>query len=78
MGSLERRSRLLLDIAAGHAQKQETVAALHYLGHAFRVTPEGIRYVPMARGLAAELARTANGPLRAEAVSLAESIGVAA
>ncbi|EDY49892.1 transcriptional regulator [Streptomyces clavuligerus] len=78
IGSLERRSRLLLDIAAGHVQKQESAAALHYLGHAFRVSPEAIRYVPMARGLAAELTRTATGPLKSEAVSLAESIGVAA
>lgn len=78
IGSLERRSRLLLDIAAGHAQKRETAAAVHYLSHAHRVTPEGIRYVPFARGLAGELARTASGPLKAEAVALAESVGVAA
>jgi DNA-binding XRE family transcriptional regulator len=78
IASLERRSRLLLDIAAGHAQKHETAAAVHYLNHAYRVTPEGIRYVPFARGLAGELVRTASGPLKAEAVALAESVGVAA
>ncbi|WP_431041493.1 helix-turn-helix domain-containing protein [Streptomyces sp. P1-3] len=78
VGSLERRSRLLLDIAAGHQQKRETAAALHYLNHAHRVTPEGIRYVPFARSLAAQLARTASGPLKGEAVALAEAVGVAA
>ncbi|MFE9257912.1 helix-turn-helix domain-containing protein [Streptomyces sp. NPDC006879] len=78
IASLERRSRLLLDIAAGHAQKRETAAAVHYLGHAHRVSPEAVRYVPMARGLAASLARSASGPLKGEAVALAESVGVAA
>ncbi|WP_327414469.1 hypothetical protein [Streptomyces sp. NBC_01233] len=78
IASLERRSRLLLDIAAGHAQKRETAAAVHYLSHAHRVSPEGVRYVPMARGLAASLARTASGPLKGEAVALAEAVGVAA
>ncbi|KAB7836059.1 helix-turn-helix domain-containing protein [Streptomyces mobaraensis] len=76
--SLERRSRLLLDIAAGHAQKRETAAAVHYLGRAHQVTPEGIRYVPTARSLAASLVRTASGPLKAGAVALAEAVGVAA
>ncbi|MFG2876870.1 helix-turn-helix domain-containing protein [Streptomyces sp. NPDC048337] len=78
IASLERRSRLLLDIAAGHAQKRETAAAVHYLSHAHRVTPEGIRYIPMARGLAAQLAKTASGPLKGEAVALAEAVGVVA
>ena len=76
--SLERRSRLLLDIAAGHQQKRETAAAVHYLNHANRVSPEGVRYVRFARGLAADLAKTASGPLKSEAVALAEAIGVAA
>lgn len=78
IASLERRSRLLLDIAAGHQQKKETAAAVHYLGHAHRVSPEGVRYVPMARGLAAKLAKTASGPLKAEAAALAEAVGVTA
>lgn len=78
IGSLERRSRLLLDIAAGHQQRRETAAALHYLNNAHRVTPEGIRYVPFARTLAADIARTTTGPLKAEAAALAETVCVAA
>jgi transcriptional regulator with XRE-family HTH domain len=76
IGSLERRSRLLLDIAAGHQQRRETAAAIHYLGNAHRVSPEAVRYVPMARALSAELAESAKGPLKADAVELAEAVGV--
>ncbi|MET8831033.1 helix-turn-helix transcriptional regulator [Streptomyces sp. NPDC004610] len=78
IGSLERRSRLLLDIAAGHQQRRETAAAVHYLSHAYRESAEGIRYVPFARSLAGQLARTSPGPLKREAVALAEAVGVAA
>ncbi|MFE2940240.1 helix-turn-helix domain-containing protein [Streptomyces sp. NPDC059255] len=78
VGSLERRSRLLLDIAAGHHQKHETAASVHYLSAAHRVSPEGVRYVPFARGLAGDLAKAASGPLKADAVALAEAVGVAA
>ncbi|GAB3159237.1 hypothetical protein GCM10027059_05140 [Myceligenerans halotolerans] len=78
ISSLERRSRLLLDLAAGYQQKRETAAAVHYLGHAHRVSPEGVRYIPMARSLAAEIARSATGPLKGEAVELAEAVGVGA
>ncbi|MFE7115833.1 helix-turn-helix domain-containing protein [Streptomyces sp. NPDC057654] len=78
VSSLERRSRLLLDIAAGHHQKHESAAGVHYLAAAHKVSPEGVRYVPFARGLARDLARSASGPLKADAVALAEAVGVAA
>ncbi|MDT3398401.1 helix-turn-helix domain-containing protein [Streptomyces sp. B1866] len=78
ISSLERRSRLLLDIAMAHQQRQETAAALHYLGRAHRVSPEAVRFVPIARSVATQLARTASGPLKSEATALAEAIGVAA
>lgn len=77
VSSLERRSRLLLDIARGHQQRRETAAAVHYLSHAHRVSPEAVRYVPTARSLAAEVAGTVSGPLKGEAVKLAEAVGVA-
>ena len=76
--SRERRSRLLLDIAFGHHQKKETAAAVHYLGEAIKVTPEGVRYVPGARSLASAIEKSARGPLKASAVELAEALGVAA
>ncbi|MEV5508860.1 helix-turn-helix domain-containing protein [Streptomyces orinoci] len=78
VGSLERRSRLLLDIAAGHHQKHETAAGVHYLSTAHKISPEGVRYVPFARSLARDLAKAASGPLKADAVALAEAVGVAA
>jgi transcriptional regulator with XRE-family HTH domain len=76
--SLERRSRLLFDIAVGHHQRSETTAAFHYLNQAHRVSPEGVRYIPIARRLAADVAKAAPGPLKADAVELAEALGVAA
>ncbi|WP_171164534.1 helix-turn-helix domain-containing protein [Streptomyces sp. I05A-00742] len=78
VSSLERRSRLLLDIAAGHHQRHETAAGLHYLSAAHKVSPEGVRYVPFARSLARDLAKAASGPLKADAVALAEAVGVTA
>ncbi|MFE6056760.1 helix-turn-helix domain-containing protein [Kitasatospora sp. NPDC056446] len=78
IGSLERRSRLLLDVAYSHHLKKETAAAVHYLGEAARLTPEGVRFVPGARALAVQLEKTAKGPLKASAVALSESLGVAA
>ncbi|MFC4560397.1 multiprotein-bridging factor 1 family protein [Nocardiopsis mangrovi] len=76
--SLERRSRLFLDIAAGHVQRGEAAAAVHYLSRAHKTSPEGVRYVPMARGVARDLVNVARGPLKSDAVALAEEIGAKA
>ncbi|MBQ1081561.1 helix-turn-helix transcriptional regulator [Nocardiopsis sp. B62] len=76
--SLERRSRLFLDIAAGYRQRNEEAAAVHYLSAAHRTSPEAVRYVPMARSVARDLALSATGPLKADAVALADEIGVRA
>lgn len=74
--SRERRSRLFLDIAAGHVQQGEQAAAVHYLSRAYDTSPEAVRYVPAARGVARDLVATARGPLKADAVELAERVGV--
>lgn len=76
--SVERRSRLFVDAARSEYARRESAGALHYLRRAFRESPEAVRYVPSARALSADLVRTAPGTLRADAVELAESIGVAA
>lgn len=76
--SLERRSRLFLDIAVGHRQRNEEAAAVHYLSVAHQTSPEAVRYVPMARSVARDLALSASGPLKADAVALADEIGVQA
>lgn len=78
VSSLERRSRLLMDIASAHHQRKEGAAAVHYLSQACEVTPEGVRYVPGARALAAAIEKDAKGALKASASALAQSLGVAA
>lgn len=76
--SVERRSRLFLDAARSEHARKEPAGALHYLRRAFRESPEAVRYVPSGRALAADLVRTAPGPLRSEAAELAQSVGVVA
>lgn len=76
--SVERRSRLFVDAARSEHARKEHAGSLHYLRRAFHVSPEAVRYVPTARALAADLTRTVPGPLRSEAVELAEAVGVAA
>jgi transcriptional regulator with XRE-family HTH domain len=44
--SLERRSRLILEMSFAYALRKEWVAALTMLGEAFELTPENTRYVP--------------------------------
>lgn len=75
--SVQRRSRLLVDAGRAQWQRHELGGALAYLRAANDVSPEEVKYVPAARALAAELARKAGGPLKAEAVALAEMVGVA-
>ncbi|MBV6696043.1 helix-turn-helix transcriptional regulator [Kitasatospora aureofaciens] len=76
--SVERRSRLFVDAARSEYARREPAGALHYLKRAYEVSPEGVRYVPAGRSLVVELARTSKGPLRGDAVALAEAVGVAA
>jgi transcriptional regulator with XRE-family HTH domain len=76
--SRERRSRLYVDAARSQWARKETSGALHYLSTAFEISPECVRYVPPARALAAELALKATGPLKADAVALAQEVGVTA
>lgn len=74
--SRERRSRLFLDIAAGHAQSGEPAAGVHFLDKAYATSPEAVRYVPAARGVARDLVASARGPIKPDAVELAERVGV--
>jgi transcriptional regulator with XRE-family HTH domain len=75
--SVPRRSRMMVDAARAQWQRHEQAGALAYLRAAHEVSPEEVRYAPPARALAAELARKTNGPLKADAVALAEAVGVA-
>jgi transcriptional regulator with XRE-family HTH domain len=74
--SRERRGRLFGEIAAGHMQRREYDAALHFLRMSYMTSPEEVPFAPLTRGVAVELVRNATGSLKAEAVSLASEIGI--
>lgn len=76
--STERRSRLYVDAARSEFARREHAGALHYIRRAFETSPEAVRYVPPARALVVDLTRVTQGPLRSDAVALAEEVGVAA
>ncbi|MFI0983610.1 helix-turn-helix domain-containing protein [Streptomyces sp. NPDC021093] len=76
MPSVERRSRLWVEITRGHLQRGDTTAALHVLTKAHRISPETVQFTPSARSAAAELWRKAPRALRGEAGHLAEAIDV--
>ncbi|MFB7671292.1 helix-turn-helix domain-containing protein [Kitasatospora purpeofusca] len=76
--STERRSRLYVDAARSEFARREHAGALHYIRRAFDTSPEAVRYVPPARALVVDLMRVTQGPLRSDAVALAEEVGVAA
>jgi hypothetical protein len=74
--SRERRGRLYGEIAAGHMQRHELEDARRYLELAYVESPEEVPFSPLTRGVAVELVRTSRGGLKADAVRLAERIGV--
>jgi transcriptional regulator with XRE-family HTH domain len=74
--SRERRGRLYGEIAAGHLQRRELEQARHFLDRSYVESPEEAPYSPLTRGVAVELVRTATGPLKTEAVALAERMGI--
>ncbi len=75
--SVERRARVLVEMAKAHNQRNDKAGAVHYMNRAQESSPETVRYTPSARGLVGELFATAKGPLKADAVALAEAVGVA-
>lgn len=78
MPSLERRSRLWVEVARGHLQRGDRTAALHVMGIAREISHETVAYTPSARSVAAELWRKAPRAFRTQAADLAEAIGVSA
>jgi transcriptional regulator with XRE-family HTH domain len=74
--SRERRGRLFGEKAAGHLQRRELEAALRWLTVAYQTSPDQTPYSPLTRGVSIELVRAAGGNLKAEAVALAEQMGV--
>ncbi|MEU3510821.1 helix-turn-helix transcriptional regulator [Streptomyces longwoodensis] len=78
MPSVERQARLWVEVARGHLQRGDRTAALMVMKIACETGIETVRYTPSARGVAAELWRTAPRALRPEAQRLAETVGVSA
>lgn len=74
--SRERRGRLFGEIAGGHLERGEWQEALHSLERSYRTSPEAAPFSPLTRGVAVELVRSARGPLKAEALTLAERMGI--
>ncbi|MFG2197173.1 multiprotein-bridging factor 1 family protein [Streptomyces sp. NPDC048639] len=78
MPSIERRARLWVEVARGHLQRDDRTAALHVMNLAHSISQETVAFTPSARGVAADLWRTAPRALRGEAGRLAEAVGVTA
>ncbi|GGX93412.1 helix-turn-helix domain-containing protein [Streptomyces hiroshimensis] len=78
MPSAERRARLWVEVARGHLLRGDRTAALHVMKLAHGIASETVAYTPSARGIAADLWRTAPRALRGEAGRLAEAVGVTA
>lgn len=76
MPSLERRARLWTEVARGHLQRGDRTAALHVMQMAVEINQETVAYTPTARGVAADLWRSAPRAMRKDAGRLAESVGV--
>ncbi|MFF9895895.1 helix-turn-helix domain-containing protein [Streptomyces longispororuber] len=77
MPSVERRARLWVEVARGHLQRGDRTAALHVMQMAVKISTETVAYTPSARGVAADLWRSAPRAMRKEAGCLAVSAGVA-
>src|SRR5207247_898233 len=71
MPSVERRSRLWVEVARGHLQRGDRTAALHVMGVACKISQETVAYTPSAREVAADLWRRAPRAFRDEAARLA-------
>ncbi|KUF20127.1 helix-turn-helix domain-containing protein [Streptomyces silvensis] len=76
MPSVERRSRVLVELARAQRQRRDYAGSLHWMRRAVDASPETVRYTPSARGLVSDLAKDARGPLRTDAAHLAEEVGV--
>lgn len=74
--SVERRARVLVEFARAYNQREDRAGALHFMNRARQSSPETVRYTPAARSLVVELATKSRGPLKSDAMALAESVGV--
>ncbi|MGW1075858.1 helix-turn-helix domain-containing protein [Streptomyces sp. NPDC002537] len=76
--SVERRSRVLIELGRAQKQRKDHAGALHWMSRAVEASPETVRFTPVARGLVYDLAKEARGPLKSDAMALAEEVQVLA
>ncbi|MFI6347239.1 helix-turn-helix domain-containing protein [Streptomyces sp. NPDC050560] len=76
MPSRERRARLWVEVARGHLQRGDRTAALHVMQMAHKIGAETVSYTPSARGVTADLWRSAPRAMRTEASELAAVVGI--
>lgn len=74
--SRERRGRLFGEIADGHMERGELADALRFLERSYQTSPEAAPFSPLTRGVAVELVRSARGPVKDAASTLAERMGI--
>jgi transcriptional regulator with XRE-family HTH domain len=78
VGSLPRRTRLMIEATRGQMLKREYAGAVHLLRRAQQTSPEATLFSAYARSITHELQAHAGPMLRREVASLAESLGVPA
>lgn len=78
MASLERRSRFLVDVARGHAQRRDDVAAVRTLLTAETMAPEDIHASALVRALTVDLLARERRTVKPELRGLASRVGVLA
>ncbi|MGH2400132.1 MAG: XRE family transcriptional regulator, partial [bacterium] len=71
----ERRARHYVELARSADLEGSHEATLHLLQRAMSVSPETVRYSPVAREIAGRLVRSAGAAIRADAVELARAVG---
>jgi len=76
MPSIERRARVLVELARAQRQRKDAAGAIHWLRRALDASPETVRFTPSARSLVYDLTKEAKGPLRTDANQLADELGV--
>ncbi|MGH3714262.1 MAG: hypothetical protein ACRDT4_12495 [Micromonosporaceae bacterium] len=74
--SIERRVALLLEQAAGHAQRQDLGCAFAVLQAAAREAPEDVVHRPAARRLVSTVIQRGRRGVAVEAAALAERVGI--
>jgi hypothetical protein len=74
--SVERRARLLIDVARAHGQRRETAKAVAALQEAQKLTPEQVRRHPLVGELVRDMMRRNRRRPNAALMRLADSLGI--